>query len=242
MSPFSPNSVVVVTGAGGPAGRAVVRRLLEDDVRVFGIDARASVLAEFAESLGNSASGFVGRAMDLVDTAATTDFATSLDRVDGVVHLVGAYRGGSRFADNTMEDWLVLHDLLIRTVQNVTLAFHDALAAAPQGRFAMVSATAVTAPSAGSAGYAAAKAAAEVWTLALATSFSSVTSAGGTGRQSAAATVLVVKALVDDELRAARPDSSFPGCTDVRDLADSVAALWDADASSINGRRLVLAS
>ena len=114
-------------------------------------------------------------------------------------------------------DWLVLHDLLIRTVQNVTLAFHDALVASPQGRFVLVSATAAAAPTAGAAGYAAAKAAAEAWTLALADSFRRLQSgrADDPLPQTAAATVLVVKALVHDGLRAAKPEATFPGYTDV---------------------------
>ena len=59
--------------------------------------------------------------------------------------------------------------------------------------------------------------------------------------QSAAATVLVVKALVHDGLRAAKPDATFAGYTDGGDLADAVVALWDADARDVNGRREVLA-
>jgi len=131
----------------------------------------------------------------------------------------------------------------VRTVQNVTLAFHDALLASSQGRFVLVSATAAAAPSAGAAGYAAAKAAAEAWTLALADSFRREQSgrAADPLPQTAAATVLVVKALVHDGLRAAKPEATFPGYTDVRDLADRIAGLWDEDAATVNGRRLVLA-
>ncbi|MFI5099970.1 MAG: short-chain dehydrogenase, partial [Actinomycetes bacterium] len=52
---------------------------------------------------------------------------------------------------------------------------------------------------------------------------------------------LVVKALVHDGLRAAKPEATFPGYTDVKDLAEAIAGLWDADAAQVNGRRLVLA-
>ena len=237
------DAVVVVAGAGGPAGQAVVRRLVTAGASVVGADAHDERLAEVAASLGADSSRFTGRVVDLVDESSTRAWAAELGPVDGVVHLVGGYRGGSVFADNTLDDWLVLHDLLIRTVQNITLAFHDQLVASPRSRFALVSATAAAAPTAGAAGYAAAKAAAEAWTLALADSFRRLQS----GRkddplpQTAAATVLVVKALVHDGLRAAKPDATFPGYTDVRDLADSIAGLWDADASDVNGRRLVLA-
>jgi NADP-dependent 3-hydroxy acid dehydrogenase YdfG len=243
MSGLPADAVVVVTGAGGPAGRAVVHRLVAAGARVVGADSHEVRLGEVAASLGTEAGRFTGRVVDLVDEASTRAWAGELGPVDGVVHLVGGYRGGSLFADNSLEDWLVLHDLLVRTVQNVTLAFHDALLGSPQGRFALVSATAASAPSAGAAGYAAAKAAAEAWTLAMADSFRRLQS----GRtqdplpQTAAATVLVVKALVHDGLRAAKPEATFPGYTDVRDLADAIAGLWDADAAAVNGQRLVLA-
>ncbi len=243
MSGLPADAVVVVAGAGGPAGQAVVHRLVAAGARVVGADAHEQRLAEVAASLGDDGGRFTGQVVDVLDEPATRVWADGLGRVDGVVHLVGGYRGGSVFADNTLADWLVLHDLLIRTVQNVTLAFHDALLASPQGRFSLVSATAAAAPTAGAAGYAAAKSAAETWTLAMADSFRRLQS----GReddplpQTAAATVLVVKALVHDGLRAAKPEATFPGYTDVRDLADSIAGLWDADAVTVNGQRLVLA-
>jgi NADP-dependent 3-hydroxy acid dehydrogenase YdfG len=236
-------AVVVVTGAGGPAGHAVVRRLVAAGADVVGVDAHQERLDEVAAALGPDADRFTGQVVDLVDEGATRAWAGSLARVDGVVHLVGGYRGGSAFADNTAADWALLHDLLIRTVQNVSLAFHDALLSAPQGRFVLVSATAVTMPTAGAAGYAAAKAAAETWTMALAASFRREQS----GRkdapmpQTAAATVLVVKALVHDGLRASQPDATFEGYTDVTELADAIVALWDVDAAVVNGERKVLA-
>jgi NADP-dependent 3-hydroxy acid dehydrogenase YdfG len=236
-------AVVVVTGAGGPAGSAVVQRVVAAGADVVGVDAHTDRLDEVAALLGADAGRFSGYVVDLVDETATRQWAAGLGRVDGVVHLVGGYRGGSVFADNTAADWAVLHDLLIRTVQNVTLALHDALVAAPQGRFSLVSATAASNPSAGAAGYAAAKSAAEAWTMAMADSFHRLQSGRTPDHvpQTAAATVLVVKALVHDGLRAAKPDASFAGYTDVRDVADAIVGLWDADAADVNGQRRVLA-
>ena len=61
--------VVVVTGAGGPAGHAVVRRLVAAGVRVVGADEHTERLAEVSTSLGADASRFTGRVVDLVDEA-----------------------------------------------------------------------------------------------------------------------------------------------------------------------------
>jgi NAD(P)-dependent dehydrogenase (short-subunit alcohol dehydrogenase family) len=225
MSTERPNKVIVVTGAGGPAGRAVVRRLVDAGNTVIAVDARPQEEIPGAEHV----------IVDLLQAHAVGDLAREIrhrhGRVDGVVHLVGGWRGGKTFADTSLADWDLLHDLLIRTVQHVTLAFEPLLADAPDGRFAIVSATAAQQPTQGNAAYAAAKAAAEAWTLALADAFAGTSSA---------ATVLVVKALVHDGMRAEKPDARFAGFTDVATLAEEVAGLWDRPAAELNGRRLDL--
>lgn len=247
MSALGAGSLVVVTGAGGPAGTAVVRALLATGATVVGADVDQSRLDVLASSLGDAAPRFTGQVVDLLDAERVHAWADEVaashpsgaPRVDGVVHLVGGWRGGARFTDNTVADATWLHDLLVRTLQHVSLAFHDHLLASPAGRFAIVSASAAERPTAGNAAYAASKAAAEAWTSALADSFRrlQVDTANG---QTAAAVVLVVKALVHDAMREAKPGSAFPGYTDVRDLATEVVALWDGDAPTLNGTRKVL--
>ncbi|GGK88790.1 oxidoreductase [Sphaerisporangium melleum] len=212
--------VVVVAGAGGPTGRAVTERLAARGDTVIGLARHA-------------ADGVL--AVDLTDLEAVRQVAAEIKRehghVDGVVHLVGGWRGGKTFASTDLADWDALHVLLIRTLQNVTLAFEPLLRDSEDGRFAIVSAKAAQAPTQGGAAYAAAKAAAEAWTLALADALRDTRSA---------ATILVIKALVNDEMRAASPERAFPGFTDVADLAAAVAALWDRPAAEVNGVRLDL--
>lgn len=224
-------AVIAVAGAGGPTGRAVLARLAGAGAHVYGADADAGRLHESVQA----APGTHGAVVDLLDPAATRRWADDVERehgrVDGLVHLVGGWRGGKRFADNSLEDWALLHDLLVRTVQHTSLAFHEALARSPRGRFVLVSAAAAGQPTQGNAGYAAAKAAAETWTLALADAFA---------ESDAAATILVVKALVNDAMRQARPNAKFAGFTDVADLAVEIAGLWSTPAIDLNGKRLCL--
>nr|BFE88453.1 hypothetical protein GCM10020093_110540 [Planobispora longispora] len=167
--------------------------------------------------------------MDLLDFDAVRKLAADVraehGRVDGVVHLVGGWRGSKTFAETKLEDWALLHDLLVRTLQHVTLAFEPLLKASERGRFAIVSAKAAERPTQGNAAYGTAKAAAEAWTLAFADALE------GTG---ATANILVVKALVHEGMRAAAPDKKFPGFTDVEDLAAAIEGLWDTD---VNGTR-----
>src|SRR4029450_9367949 len=93
-----------------------------------------------------------------------------------------------------------LHDLLVRTVQLASRAFHSALAASEHGRFLLVSSSAAQAPEGTNAAYAAAKAAAEAWTLALADSFKDL---------EATANVLVVNAIIPPAMREKEPDKPF---------------------------------
>ena len=245
MSALGPGSLVVVTGAGGPAGTAAVRALLATGAHVVGADVDAARLESLAASLGADADRFTGTVVDLLDAERVSAWADEVAashpsgtrRVDGVVHLVGGWRGGKRFTDTTAADAQWLHDLLVRTLQHVSLAFHDHLLASPRSQFVVVSATAAARPTAGNAAYASAKAAAEAWTAALADSFTRLQSDTA---PTAAATVLVVMALVDDAMRAARPESTFAGFTDVRDLAAEIVGLWELDATTANGERKVL--
>lgn len=242
-------SVIAVAGAGGPAGQAAVARLTKAGAIVEAADANQDRL-DASVALAADARAY-GKLVDLTDAADTRRWAEEVERrhgrIDGLVHLVGGWRGGKVFADNTLEDWDFLHKLLIRTVQNTSLAFHDALARAPHGRFVLISATAAGKPTAGNAGYAAAKAAAEAWTLAMADSFRKARTVG-TPREDGdavdsdgpAAAILVVKALVWDALRAEKPEAKFPGYTDVADLAEEIAALWDRPNDDVNGKRLCL--
>ena len=57
---------------------------------------------------------------------------------------------------------------------------------------------------------------------------------------SAAAAILVVKALVHDAMRADRPNAKFAVFTDVKDLAEAIVGVWDKPAAEVNGNRLWL--
>ena len=138
---------------------------------------------------------------------------------------------GSRCTRRRSSDWELLHDLLIRTVQHTTRAFHDALAAAEQGRFVLVSAKQAQAPSNSNAAYAAAKAAAEAWTLALADGFA------GTA---ATANIIVVDAILTPQMREENPDGDFAAFTPAEHIAEAIAFLCSDAAEKMNGQRLPL--
>ena len=236
-------AVIAVAGAAGAAGRATLLRLAEAGATVVASDADPARLAEAVDAARYAHGGatVIGDTVDLFDLSAAREWADKTEkefgRIDGLVHLVGGWRGSSSFAETDLADWAFLEKLLIRTVQTTSLAFQDALQRSDRGRYLLVSAAGASKPTAGNAAYAAAKAAAEAWTLAMGDEFRK---AGGEEGPSAAAAILVIKALVHDAMRAERPNAKFAGFTDVKDLADAIAGVWDRPAQEVNGQRLWL--
>ena len=251
---------VLVTGGSGPSGIATARALRGAGHRVFTVGSDAARIEAAAAEAGDGVTPLVCDLASLADVRALRESIAGLaGRVDGVIHLVGGWRGAKGITDQSDDDWDFLERNAVTTLRNVTRVFFDDLAASEAGRFAMVSSTAVSAPTAAGASYAAAKAAAEAWTLAVADGFRRVHAAGnastGTpeqdsaqqdnaGQDSAAlrsaAVIFVVKALVDAQMRAKAPDRKFPGFTDVADLAAAAAGLFNAPAGDLNGQRLLL--
>ncbi|WP_433548800.1 SDR family NAD(P)-dependent oxidoreductase [Streptomyces sp. CA-294286] len=236
-------AVIAVAGAAGPAGRATLLRLAEAGATVVGADADVARLAEAVDAARYAHGGatVIGETVDLLDLDATRAWAAKTEkefgRIDGMVHLVGGWRGSATFAETDLADWDLLEKLLIRTVQHTSLAFQDGLQRSDRGRYLLISAAGASKPTAGNAAYAASKAAAEAWTLALADAFRK---AGGEDGPHSAAAILVIKALVHDAMRAERPNAKFAGFTDVKDLAEAVAGVWMRPAAEVNGQRLWL--
>jgi len=230
--------VIVVAGATGAAGPPLVERLARAGATVVAAGSNRERIDGVVNGVTSRRPGLVrGRVVasvvDLLDEQATREWADAVEgqhgRVDGLVHLVGGWRGGAGIVDADLSDWDWLQDRLIRTLQHTSRAFHDAIKASPGGRLVLISSVQASAPSAKSASYAAAKAAAEAWTLAVADSFKD---------SDAAAVILQITALLTPEMRAAKPDAAFAGYTPVDDLADTIHDLWLAPAANLNGQRL----
>jgi 3-oxoacyl-[acyl-carrier protein] reductase len=237
--PDVPSLTILVTGGSGASGIAVARALAAAGHRVATAGSDAARIKAAAEEAGDAVTPFV---CDLAAVAEVRqlrdDVGQGLGAVDAVIHLVGGWRGATGIADQSDDDWEFLERGAITTLRNVSRVFFDDIAASPHGRFAMVSSTALDKPAAAVASYVAAKAAAEAWTMAMADGFRRASTEGG---GQAAAVVLVVKALVDDGLRRKHPERSFPGATDVADLAAAVVRLFTTPAAELNGARLRLA-
>lgn len=227
--------VIAIAGVGGGLGPLVARRLAEAGATVAGTDRSEETLAALPAELGIPSERWDGRAVDLLDEEATRGWCEALverfGRVDGLVHLVGGWRGGQPLHQAPLSDWDLLHDLLVRTVQHTSRAFHDQIAAGSGGRFVLVSSKQAQAPSNTNAAYAAAKAAAEAWTLALADGFEP----GG-----ATANIVVVDAILTPRMREENPEKDFPTFTPAEDIAEAIAFLCSDAAGKMNRQRFPL--
>jgi NAD(P)-dependent dehydrogenase (short-subunit alcohol dehydrogenase family) len=225
--------VIAVAGGAGTLGPTVVQRLASAGSRVCvcgrdqaSLDRLASVIEPAIET----------DVVDLLDPEAAKGWAADLskrhdERVDGLVHIVGGWRGGTPIEEAPLADWDAMSALLVSTLQHATQAFASHLLASDHGRFVIVSAGQAQAPTHPNAAYAAAKAAAETWTLALADRFK------GSG---ATANIVVVGAIVTQEMRAESPGKDFSTFTPAEEIAEAIAYLVSDDAASMNGQRVTL--
>ncbi len=217
---------VLLAGATSPSGLAIARTLLSAGARVIAVgrdQGKLDALAAAAHPAAATGAGSIRTARcSLTNETEVAALAERLagdgEHVDGLVPLVGGWRGGGGLAGQTEEDYRALEQAFT-AVRVTSRAFDADLRASEAGRFAIVSSTAVARPLAGGANYAAVKAASEAWTRAVAQGFA--------------------KAARDSEqpLRAAAVVLRVRGLDEVIDaVAARIVALWDEDAADLNDR------
>ena len=227
--------VIAIAGASGGLGPSVAKRLSAAGATIAGVDRSQDHLDALRAELDLPDDRFDARVADLLDEQAARQWASDLRErfggIDALLHLVGGWRGGQPLAEAPLSDYEWLHDLLVRTVQHTSRAFHDALAASEHGRFVLVSSSQAQSPEGTNAAYAAAKAAAESWTLALADSFKDT---------AATANIIVVNAILTPRMREEDPDKPFRSFTSAEQIAEAIAFVCSDAAAKMNGKRLSL--
>lgn len=203
---------VLVAGATSASGLAVARTLVAAGARVIAVGRDEVRISELEAAVP----GVIGEVADLADGDDVLELAMRVHAragdIDGVVHLVGGWRGGGGIPDQSDADFDVL-ERSFTALRNVSRAFWDDLVGSPAGRIAIVSSTTVERPSAGGASYTAVKAASESWMRSVAQGFAKAD-------VPAAAVIYRVSSLAGLE----------------EQLAAAVVALWDdgVDASAMN--------
>ena len=169
--------IAAVTGAGGPMGRAVVRRLVADGVAGLALtDISGTRLAETAAALPTGLPVFALRA-DVTLAVEAGAFAQgalqALGRVDCLVNLVGGLRSPRLYTPFLQMDeaqWRATFDLNLMPGFHLIRAFAPGMLARGWGRIVNV-ASIVYGGEAGQADYAAAKAAVASLSRSLAAEF-----------------------------------------------------------------------
>jgi NAD(P)-dependent dehydrogenase (short-subunit alcohol dehydrogenase family) len=224
--------VIAIAGASGNLGPTVVARLASAGARLALGGRHVDALDKLAADVDAKADTAAVDLLDPEDARAwATGIADRLGRVDALVHLVGGWRGGKPIEEAPLEDWDTLEKSLVRTLQHATQAFVPHLLASGRGRFIEISSGQGQAPTSKNAVYAAAKAAGEAWTLALADRLK------GTG---ATANIVVVGSILTPAMREEDPDKDYSTFTPAEEIAEAIAYLCSDAAASMNGQRLTL--
>jgi NAD(P)-dependent dehydrogenase (short-subunit alcohol dehydrogenase family) len=227
--------VIAIAGAAGGLGPVVARRLAGAGATLALTDLAQERLDSLGSELSLGNERLDARVVDLLDEQAARAWAEAIaerfGRVDALLHLVGGWRGGQPIDEAPLSDYEWLHDALVRTVQHASRAFRASLAESEHGRFVLVSSSQAQHPDATNAAYAAAKAAAESWTLALADSLSD---------SAATANVIVVNAIITPRMREENPDKAYATFTPAEHIAEAIAFLCSDAGGRMNGQRLSL--
>ena len=221
--------LVIIAGATSASGLAAARELSRAGARVVAVGRDPGKLRDFVRALagkvdwgevGDGAGRIRTEQCDLTSEAAVAELADRIHeangRVDGVLHLVGGWRGGRGLAGQTDDDYRFL-ERSFTALRHVSRAFDADLRASSSARTAIVSSTAVTRPSAGGANYVAVKAASEAWARAIAQGFAQD---ARDGRMPLAAASVIFRV------------KSLAGLEDA--LATRFVGLWDAPAADVN--------
>lgn len=120
--------VIIVTGATGALGHAVVRALLDAGASIGVVGGRVDRITRLLTDL-NAGNRLVGQPADLTDEGQTTTavaaIAEQLGGIDGLVATAGGYGGGKPVYETALADWRDQQEI------NLTTAFITCKAVAP---------------------------------------------------------------------------------------------------------------
>jgi NAD(P)-dependent dehydrogenase (short-subunit alcohol dehydrogenase family) len=226
--------VIAIAGGTGGLGPSVVKAFADAGAFVALGDRNEDKQRQLIADLSLNEAQHSRHTVDLLDAGQAGAWAAAiqqqLGRVDGVMHLVGGWRGGAEIAAFSEADWRWLNEVLIQATWNIIRAFIEPLKAS-KGRFVMVSSPQAIRPSHTNAAYAAGKAASDALTLAMADELK------GTG---ATANIIPVTAIVTPAMRAEKPNDDYSKFIRAEDIAATMLYLCSDAASAMNGQRINL--
>jgi NAD(P)-dependent dehydrogenase (short-subunit alcohol dehydrogenase family) len=226
---------VLVTGATGPAGRAVAERFVLDGHRVAVNSSDPGRVAAVVDALGARGGDAIAAPGDLRHpglAAGVVGRVTEVfGRIDVVAHLVGGWTGGTPVEDLDHDEVRRMLDQHLWTTLNVLQPVLPGMRERRFGRLIAVTSPLAATPGPRGASYAIAKSAQEI----LFRSVAREAAADGVG-----ANLLVVRTIDDDRSRSAQPNARTANWTTPEEVAEAVAWLASPAADAVNGARIPL--
>ena len=220
---------ILVTGGTGALGTAVTQRLLNDGHSV----AATFMVKEEAEALRES-TGPTERLM-LVETDVTDpesisnslgDVEEAFGPIEGLVHLVGAWKGGTPVHELPLDVWDRMLDINLRSAMLCCRAVLPSMRVSGWGRIVFVSARTARQDRSGQAAYAIAKAGVAV--------LAETIDEENVGLD-VTANVVAPSTLDTEANRSAMPDSDFNSWVTPEDVAASISFLLSQEAGQLRG-------
>lgn len=218
--------VVVVTGAFGTLGSAVVLKFLELNDKVILVDKAGKRPPALRESTIADNEIYVG--WDLSNTDSTNQLVKDIHKAQGaidvLVNVAGAFRAET-VLDGSQDTWDFLYSVNLRTVVNMCRATLPVLNRTGAGRIVNVGANAAQHAGAGMGAYAASKSGVHRLTEALAVEL-----------KGQATVNAVLPGVLDTPLnRAEMPNANFSAWVQPDEMADVIAFLASDAARAVTG-------
>lgn len=227
--------VVLITGATGGLGRVTARAFADGGARLGLGGTDRDRLAEVAAEIGIPDDRWAACVCDLTDPtaarAAVASVVARFGRIDGWLHLVGGWAGGTAVVDLDHAEMRDMLDQHLWTTLNVAQVVVPGMTDRGWGRVVAVTTPFALTPGPRGASYAVAKAAEDTLVRSLAREL------GGTG---VTANLVVVKQIDTAHERETAPSSKNASATTPEEIAATLRFLCSDEAAAINGARIPL--
>jgi len=210
---------ILITGAAGGLGRAVVEAFLATGATVYGADVSW-------KHQPHSNPNFHPLEANLLQAAECERVAQLASPVDGLLHLIGAFDGGKPVAETSDEIWQKMFEFNLRSAYLMFRAVLPQMTKAGRGRIVAMGSRAVLEPMANFAAYSAAKAA--LVTL--------VKAVAAENKNSGITANAVLPSIIDTPAnRAAMPAADYSKWVTPESIASLMVWLASDAARSVNG-------
>jgi NAD(P)-dependent dehydrogenase (short-subunit alcohol dehydrogenase family) len=235
MSPEPDETVVLITGATGPLGCVVAKRLARDGARLALVGRDRGRLDELGKGLDVGSDRWLAVPGDLTDADAAGAVADAVGRhwgrIDVLLHLVGGWAGGTPVVDLDNDVVRAMLDQHLWTTIHVLQSVVPGMVERGFGRVIAVSSPLAADPAPRGASYAMAKAAEEALVRSLARE---VAGSGVT------ANLVIVRTIDARHERETAPTPKNASWATPEEVAETIVFLASPAAAAVNGARIPL--